>query len=300
MTDLKATFTYEHSEAGNLYYFAPQTRAPGPFREQRYVNAIVDIASDGTFAGVELIDDMPPLTQEQPDAGPQHSPELKEGLKRVVKTLKSRPVELRGPFKSILTEPERDPQHFTTPTPSADKSRHIETRNDEVGFTEFVNDDGPTVTRDVDGRVAILLDMESRDVVGYRVYDTPTPASGEQMEVVARFRHNEHYGVLVRDDRDGNWIALSDHLAAMEAKDAEIEQLMEKYDKATDAVNDYMIRYGDEGLRAEAAEAQVAALREALASASSMLAARRYQTAQDILERAALTPGNDGGRENEA
>jgi hypothetical protein len=47
-------------EVGNLYYFAPANRAPGPYRTQRHVSAIIDIADDGTLAGVELIDDMPP------------------------------------------------------------------------------------------------------------------------------------------------------------------------------------------------------------------------------------------------
>ncbi|UYQ71017.1 hypothetical protein OF122_13205 [Pelagibacterium flavum] len=70
------------------------------------------------------------------------------------------------------------------PTPASGEPRHIETRNDEAGFTEFVNQDGPTVVREIDGRVAILLDMDTRDVVGYRVYDAPV-AGGEQMEVVA-------------------------------------------------------------------------------------------------------------------
>jgi hypothetical protein len=58
----KAIFTYEDDpDVGRLYYFAPQTRAPGPYLEQRHVRAIIDIASDGTLAGIELIDDMPPL-----------------------------------------------------------------------------------------------------------------------------------------------------------------------------------------------------------------------------------------------
>lgn len=43
-----------------LYYFAPSNRSPGPYKTQRRVTAIIDIASDGTLAGVELIDDMPP------------------------------------------------------------------------------------------------------------------------------------------------------------------------------------------------------------------------------------------------
>ena len=57
-----AYFTCDESEprAGALYYFAPQPRHPGPYLRQREVKAIIDIAEDGTLAGVELIDDMPP------------------------------------------------------------------------------------------------------------------------------------------------------------------------------------------------------------------------------------------------
>lgn len=45
---------------GHLYYFAPVDRTPPPYTRQREVRAIIDIAADGTLAGVELIDDMPP------------------------------------------------------------------------------------------------------------------------------------------------------------------------------------------------------------------------------------------------
>ncbi len=61
-----ATFTCDKSKVGPLYYFAITDRAPGPYKTQRHVEAILDIASDGTLAGVELIDNMPPppaLTQ---------------------------------------------------------------------------------------------------------------------------------------------------------------------------------------------------------------------------------------------
>jgi hypothetical protein len=46
--------------SGHLYYFALADRAPPPYRQQKHVQAILDIAEDGTLAGVELIDDMPP------------------------------------------------------------------------------------------------------------------------------------------------------------------------------------------------------------------------------------------------
>ena len=42
------------------YYFAPAERASGPYTQQRIVQALIDIADDGTLAGIELLDGMPP------------------------------------------------------------------------------------------------------------------------------------------------------------------------------------------------------------------------------------------------
>lgn len=47
----------------------------------------------------------------------------------------------------------------------------IETRWEEAGFIEFINEDVPTIVRDLDGPAAILIDVNTRKVVGYRVYD---------------------------------------------------------------------------------------------------------------------------------
>ena len=57
-----AYWTCEEDEhAGPLYYFAPTNSAPPPYLEQRHVTAIIDVASDGTLAGVELVmGDLPP------------------------------------------------------------------------------------------------------------------------------------------------------------------------------------------------------------------------------------------------
>lgn len=51
----------------------------------------------------------------------------------------------------------------------------IETRNEAGGYTDHVNEDVPTIVRDMDGPVSILLDMNSRKIVGYRVWDAPKP-----------------------------------------------------------------------------------------------------------------------------
>lgn len=55
---MAAQWTYDPE--AEAYYFAPLQAAPPPYLRQRHVEAIIDIASDGTLAGVELIDNMPP------------------------------------------------------------------------------------------------------------------------------------------------------------------------------------------------------------------------------------------------
>jgi hypothetical protein len=59
-----AIWTYSEEDfkaiGEHLYYFAPANAAPPPYRTQREVIAIIDIADDGTLAGVELVYKMPP------------------------------------------------------------------------------------------------------------------------------------------------------------------------------------------------------------------------------------------------
>lgn len=57
----KAEYTHENtSSGGHLYYIKIDNRSPPPYKRQRRVEAIIDIAEDGTLAGIELIDRMPP------------------------------------------------------------------------------------------------------------------------------------------------------------------------------------------------------------------------------------------------
>ena len=57
-----AYWTYDDCEGhDHAYYFAPADRRPPPYLTQRHVTAILDIADDGTLAGVELVlGDLPP------------------------------------------------------------------------------------------------------------------------------------------------------------------------------------------------------------------------------------------------
>lgn len=73
-----AYFTFEKSEAGNLYYFAPVHRAAGPYLNQRHVEAIIDIDEDGKLAGVELIYNMP--EPQMSEAGERNKGDLLEEI----------------------------------------------------------------------------------------------------------------------------------------------------------------------------------------------------------------------------
>lgn len=58
LTKRKAYWTYDADV--NAYYFAPTQRRNPPYLNQRHVTAIIDIADDGSLAGVELVlDDLP-------------------------------------------------------------------------------------------------------------------------------------------------------------------------------------------------------------------------------------------------
>ena len=55
----RAYFTYDPE--AKAYYFAPENRTAPPYHHQQHATAILDIAADGTLAGVELvIGDLPP------------------------------------------------------------------------------------------------------------------------------------------------------------------------------------------------------------------------------------------------
>lgn len=62
MKKREAFWTYDDCEGlCHAYYFAPTGRTPPPYLRQIHVTAILDIASDGTLAGVELVmGDLPP------------------------------------------------------------------------------------------------------------------------------------------------------------------------------------------------------------------------------------------------
>lgn len=47
----------------------------------------------------------------------------------------------------------------------------VKSRNEVFDYVEFLNKDVSVLAREIEGRVAILTDLEDRNVVGYRVYE---------------------------------------------------------------------------------------------------------------------------------
>lgn len=79
-----------------------------------------------------------------------------------------------------------------------------EMRNEEAGYVEFVNDDVPFIVREIEGRVAILLELEQpRRVIGYRVYDpgySPSEVFGDPTALAPQVKVRELAWELVDDD----------------------------------------------------------------------------------------------------
>lgn len=79
----------------------------------------------------------------------------------------------------------------------------IETRNDNAGYVEFVNYDGPFVVRDLPAPSAVLLDMKTRRIIGYRVYDpSPAPSTNAELSDYADRMFNLH-GFMLREEYRG-------------------------------------------------------------------------------------------------
>lgn len=77
----------------------------------------------------------------------------------------------------------------------------VSSRNDEAGYVEFLNEDVPYIVRDIQGAVAILMDLETRNVIGYRVYDPDSVFAPPAPSVAVKAL--EWADKLKRGDREG-------------------------------------------------------------------------------------------------
>lgn len=57
-------------------------------------------------------------------------------------------------------------------------------RNTEAGYVEFANFDAPYFVREIDGPSAILFDVATLQIIGYRVYDPATPPDERAVEAL--------------------------------------------------------------------------------------------------------------------
>ncbi len=72
MTENPATYTFDWTaylhHGLTLYYIRLGDRKPPPYLKQVHVSAILDVASDGTLAGIEIIDYSPLPPHSPPQA----------------------------------------------------------------------------------------------------------------------------------------------------------------------------------------------------------------------------------------
>lgn len=159
----------------------------------------------------------------------------------------------------------------------------IQTRNKEAGFTEWVNEDVPTITRELDGRAAVLLDMQTRNVVGYRVYDSPTPETADIAGLVERYISRARE--LSDDGKLTWWSGLADLLQSLSAELAEarvrLATMTHQFEYEAKKHSDWLERFMAEEARATTAEAQARAMREALEELVDTLTPASYPAMKD-------------------
>lgn len=104
----------------------------------------------------------------------------------------------------------------------------VSSRNDEAGYVEFLNQDVPYIVRDMQGAVAILLNLETRDVVGYRVYDPDSVFAPREPSVAVKALHQAASDFMHLFIQDG-------HLTVQGLEDTDLIPAYEKLSSALSA-----------------------------------------------------------------
>ncbi len=106
-------------------------------------------------------------------------------------------------------------------------------RNEEAGFFEFVNEDRPRIVCDIPAPCAILVDMETRKVIGYRVYDQPYRQNVRRFDL-ERFLSCGGNDAAMVDHPEGDWVKFEDfeshmkNMPSVAAKDVLAERLRQQ------------------------------------------------------------------------
>jgi hypothetical protein len=84
LTRYPATFTYD-GDGEEAYYFAPAERPKGPYLKQVTTEAIINVAFDGTFAGVELFPRgvLPPHVVSEPQQASPDASAVAEAVRAI-------------------------------------------------------------------------------------------------------------------------------------------------------------------------------------------------------------------------
>ncbi len=121
----------------------------------------------------------------------------------------------------------------------------VSSRNDEAGYVEFLNEDVPYIVRDIQGAVAILMDLETRNVIGYRVYDPDSVFAPPAPSVAVKAILAELDNVLVNDEQDRETLAKIRTMVS--ALSVQVQDVTTPQRKHAFSLSDHEIRMMSEG-----------------------------------------------------
>ena len=128
------------------------------------------------------------------------------------------------------------------PVAALSAAEPVSSRNDEAGYVEFLNEDVPYIVRDIQGAVAILMDLETRNVIGYRVYDPDSVFAPPAPSLAVKDLHQAASDFMHLFIQDG-------HLTMQDLEDTDLIPAYEKLSAALSAqVQD--VAALDEGMKA--------------------------------------------------
>ncbi|MDR5008255.1 hypothetical protein RGK87_04435 [Agrobacterium fabacearum] len=154
----------------------------------------------------------------------------------------------------------------------------VSSRNDEAGYVEFLNQDVPYIVRKIQGAVAILMDLETRNVVGYRVYDPDSVFAPPAPSVAVKAKPDGYLTPTMPGECWHSWKSCA--ISEPGARPFYFSPVManEKWKELDDAFSNFINGYGDpfkpKRNHEKETERNVKALSEAFNAARSALSAQ--------------------------
>lgn len=96
---------YTYDPEADAWYFARGDRSPPPYKTQRHVEAIIDVASDGTLAGIELLS-LEPIRQPRSSTIPDETVEAM--IKAAIDAAVAQPIKVTGTTEEVARQSRRN------------------------------------------------------------------------------------------------------------------------------------------------------------------------------------------------